>query len=45
MEQVPAAAHFDERVEQLMQRVKELEARLARMEEEPELQASTTTKR
>ena len=45
MEPVPAAAEFDERVEQLMQRVKELEARLARMEEEPELQASTTTKR
>jgi high-affinity iron transporter len=45
MEPVPAAAQFDERVEQLMQRVKELEARLARMEEEPELQATTTVKR
>ena len=45
MEPVPAAVQFDERVEQLMQRVKELEARLARMEEEPELQATTTTKR
>jgi high-affinity iron transporter len=43
MEPVPGAAQFDERVEHLMQRVKELEARLARMEEEPELQASTTT--
>jgi high-affinity iron transporter len=43
MEPVPASAQFDERVEQLMQRVKDLEARLARMEEDPELQASTTT--
>jgi hypothetical protein len=31
---------MDERVEQLMARVKELEARLARMEVEPELQIS-----
>jgi high-affinity iron transporter len=31
------SAQMDERVEQLMRRVKELEARLARLEEEPEL--------
>ena len=38
----PAAptAQFDERVAQLMNRVKELEERLARMETEPELQAT-----
>jgi high-affinity iron transporter len=40
-----SGAQFDERVEQLMQRVKELEARLARMEDEPELQDTTPTKR
>jgi hypothetical protein len=33
-------AQIDERVEQLMARVKELEAKLARLEVEPELQAS-----
>jgi high-affinity iron transporter len=40
IEPVAPTAQFDERVEQLVQRVKELEARLARMEVEPELQAS-----
>ena len=38
----PLAFELDERVEHLIQRVKELEARLARMEEEPELQATAT---
>jgi high-affinity iron transporter len=41
IEPVAAGAAFDERVEILVQRVKELEARLARMEEEPELQSTT----
>ena len=45
IEPAPAGVQLDERVEHLIQRVKELEARLARMEEEPELQATTTTKR
>jgi hypothetical protein len=45
IEPAPAGVQRDERVEHLIQRVKELEARLARMEEEPELQATTTTKR
>jgi len=40
IEPVAPTAQFDERVEQLVQRVNELEARLARMEVEPELQAS-----
>jgi hypothetical protein len=42
IEPVAAGEAFDERVEMLVQRVKELEARLARMEEEPELQSTTT---
>ena len=40
IEPVPQTAQVDERVEQLVMRVKELEARLARMEVEPELQSS-----
>jgi hypothetical protein len=40
IEPVPQTAQMDERVEQLVMRVKELEARLARMEVEPELQSS-----
>jgi high-affinity iron transporter len=40
IEPVVSAAQMDERVEALVQRVKELEARLSRMELEPELQSS-----
>jgi len=40
IEPVAPGAQRDERVEQLITRVKELEAKLARMETEPELQAS-----
>jgi len=40
IEPVGPGAQMDERMEQLAQRVKELEARLARMEVEPELEAS-----
>jgi high-affinity iron transporter len=38
IEPVASGAQLDERVERLMERVKELEAKIARMEEEPELQ-------
>ena len=37
-------AQYDQRIEQLGERIKELEARLARMEVEPELQASESEK-
>ena len=40
IEPASSGSQVDERVEALVQRVKELEARLARMELEPELQAS-----
>ena len=40
IEPVAPGAQFDQRVEQLMQRVQELEAKLARLEVEPELQGS-----
>ena len=40
IEPAASSAQMDERVEALVQRVKDLEARLARMEIEPELQAS-----
>jgi high-affinity iron transporter len=40
IEPVPPVAQIDERVEQLMARVQELEAKLARMDVEPELQES-----
>jgi len=40
IEPTPGGAEMDERVEQLMQRVKELEAKLARLELEPELQVT-----
>ena len=38
IEPTTLGAEYDQRIEQLVQRIKELEARLARMEEEPELQ-------
>jgi high-affinity iron transporter len=40
IEPAPGTAQFDERVEQLAQRVKELEAKLARIEDEAELEGS-----
>jgi len=44
IEPTPAKAEYDQRIEQLGERIKELEARLARMEVEPELQASESDK-
>jgi high-affinity iron transporter len=41
IEPTASDAAYDERIAQLAERVKELEARLARMEVEPELQATT----
>ena len=43
IEPTTAGAEYDQRIEQLVQRVKELEARLARMEMEPELQETDKT--
>ena len=44
IEPTPAKAEYDQRIEQLGERIKELEARLARMEVEPELQTSESDK-
>ena len=44
IEPTPGRAEYDQRIEQLGERIKELEARLARMEVEPELQASESDK-
>jgi high-affinity iron transporter len=44
IEPTGSKAEYDQRIDQLVERIKELEARLARMEVEPELQASESDK-